>query len=34
MEESACNLQHKYVYYLNVGKWLSTNLCDKQENLY
>ena len=24
----------KYVYYLNVGKWLSTNLCDKQENLY
>ena len=32
--ESACNPQRRYVYYLNVGKRLSANLRDEQENLF
>ena len=34
LEQPTNNPQRRYVYYLNVGKRLSANLRDEQENLF
>lgn len=34
MEESACNLQCRYICCLMFSKWLSINLRGEQENLF